>query len=205
MQSVVLGIVFTAQGGLPLRLQYVESRSTQAHIGGNRTQPGPLRIFARRCRATLTRLECASRRKQSRSHAPHLQGRAGDLRLFGEGARRTGCGLDAERLLSIGRERRHWQRPRQRRLALSFCRQLDGRCERLERFGPARRRSARRVPVLRRRPAGGAEGRLHPSADGARDGRGPHVPRPHREIYGISGRDRAPLACRCQRARRHRP
>ena len=89
VQRLVPGPVLAAEGGLSLRLQHAERRADAQRVRRNRAQPRALRAFARRCRAARPRAGRAPRREQSRPHAPHLQGRAGDLRLSSR--RRSGA------------------------------------------------------------------------------------------------------------------
>ena len=77
-----------------------------------------LRPLARRRRARLARaLERAPRREQPRPHAPDLQGRAGDLRLFVGGAARADGGVAARAAISGRRRARSRHRPRERAAA----------------------------------------------------------------------------------------
>ena len=105
----------------------LNARGDAQRVRGDRAEPRPLGAFAGRRRALVARAERAARRKQSRSHAPHLQGRAGDLRLFVEGAARPHGGPDARALFSIDRERRDRKRPREREAAGSLRAELDDR------------------------------------------------------------------------------
>ena len=83
------GVVLAAEGGLPLRLQHAQCRSAR-RARPRRSSAACLRSGHSQADADRLsrRAERAARRKQSRSHAPHLQGRAGHLRLFVEGAAR---------------------------------------------------------------------------------------------------------------------
>ena len=102
VQRFVPGPVFPAEGGLSLRLQHAESGGAEQRIGRDRAQSRARRPFAAsRCQTARALAECGARREQPRSHAPRLQGCAGDLRfLVGRAAGSAGGGDHAEQLLS---------------------------------------------------------------------------------------------------------
>jgi hypothetical protein len=104
VRRLVPGPVLATEGGLPFGCKTLNAeamRSASAEIGRVWSAPG----IRRRRRTPVARAERAPRRKQSRSHAPHLQGRSGDLRLFLEGAARQDGGPDPRALFSIRRAR----------------------------------------------------------------------------------------------------
>ena len=103
----------------------------QERIRRDRAKPGALRPFARRRRAAVAGTERAPRRKQPRSHAPGLQGRAGDLWLLVGGAARADGGFAVAALLPVGRYRRNRDGARERTIARRFRRPLDDRRERI--------------------------------------------------------------------------
>ena len=101
------GVVLAAEGGLPLRLQHAQSPM--------RCRALPLRSVRSLIRSghspadadRLTQvLERTARRKQSRSNAANLQGRAGHLRVLVEGAARPFRCPDPGALLPGRRRRR---------------------------------------------------------------------------------------------------
>ena len=157
------GLFLAAEGSLSLRLQHAERRDARQHRGGSRAQPRALRLFARRRRARLARLERAARRKQSRWHATHIRQRSGHLRLFRDGAAGRGGGAAARPPPAIVRRRRIRQRSRQREPARPVRRELDDRHRGNGRCRSACRLSSRGLPILRRAAFAGAEARLHPS------------------------------------------
>ena len=108
-------------------------------------------------------------------------------------------GLDAGPLFSIGRRRRDRQRSGKRKDARTLCRQLDGRHQRVERFGSARGTS-------RRTSANSPDDRLSAAQKlafihqllGREMAEVRMLPGPHREIFGVAERRRA---ARCPRLR----
>ena len=114
VQRIVQRPVLAAQGGLPLRLQHAE-------VGADGTSRPPRSLrslvrvgpFAGRRRARGRPVERALRPEQPRPAASHLQGRAGALRLFVEGAARPHGGAAARALLPDGAGGRGRERPRE--------------------------------------------------------------------------------------------
>ena len=143
----------------------LNARRAQERLGRDRAQSRPLRALPGRRRAPGARAERPARRKQPRSHAQRLQGRAGDLRLFRRrrrsGRRRPPCWTaifnpaPAARSAAVARARGCCGL-----FAPSSMTVASGH----ERCGSAGGLSPGRVPFLRRSPVAGAEARLRPSS-----------------------------------------
>jgi len=202
LQRFVSWLVLAAQGGLSFRLQHAEFLKRSERVRRDRTQSGPLRIF------TVTPMpfawiERASRWKQPRSNASHLQGRAGGSMLFVEspvGPTRPRCWT----AISIGRPAA--------RLAAA------GKCKDARRFSAnsmvvtsgltIRTRtgtSAGRVSILQRSLVARPEARFVHQLLGSRDG-GVRMFLDRSRIYGVaesraSGRRPRFPGARCDRAR----
>ena len=132
-------------------------RSASAEIARSLVRSGHSPADAERL---SRRPERAARRKQSRSHAADLQGRAGDLRLFLEGAagaqRRARSSTAIFNRAPAARSAAAARAPSCSSLFAPSSMTVGGR---VERFGSGRGIPARRLPFFRRSPVAGAEAR----------------------------------------------
>ena len=192
LQRLLSRSVLAIEGGLSLRVQHVECRRGQEHVLRSRAKPRPRRALARRrasaSRATLDQLHGESSRDRMRrifTNVPVIYGFSSVAPLGPTAATLLGRYLQPSSIAEVGNGRASPEAPR------PLCHRVHDRRQRLERFGSARRPSARGLSIHRRPAVAGGQARLHPRPSAPRHGGSPHVPRAHRRPVCVAERSRA--------------